>query len=512
MSTTPNQLELPAHFAGLTFSNRYARLPEQFYARINPTPVRAPGLIKLNHALAEELGLDAAALASAAGVAMLAGNAIPPGAEPIAEAYAGHQFGYFNPQLGDGRAILLGEVIDRNGRPRDIQLKGSGPTPFSRSGDGRAAVGPVIREYIVSEAMHALGIKTTRALAAVTTGQQVYRETALPGAILTRVAASHVRIGTFEYFRHRGDKAGIRRLADFVIDRHYPHAAEADNSYIALLDAVMDAQASLVASWLHVGFIHGVMNTDNMSVSGETIDYGPCAFMDRYDPATVFSSIDRRGRYAFGNQANIALWNLSRLAECLLHLFDDDTEKAVSKAEKQLSGFVEIFEDYWLTGMRRKIGLLTEREGDKSIIETLLQLMQKNQVDYTQNFRYLCDFLSEGLSDGAKPDGEHKLFALYSTDHDALQDWLALWKSRLEKEQLPVELVVNEMRAANPAYIPRNHRIEAVIRAAVERADYTPMMEMIEVLGTPYKDQPGREDYSEPPEPSEEIYQTFCGT
>ncbi len=507
MSTTPNSSKLSTHFAGLTFSNRYARLPDNFYVRTNPTPVLAPDLIKLNHELAEELGLDYAALASAAGVAMLAGNAIPPGAEPLAQAYAGHQFGYFNPQLGDGRAILLGEVIDRKGLPRDIQLKGSGPTPFSRSGDGRAAAGPVIREYIVSEAMHALGIKTTRALAAVSTGEPVYREVALPGAILTRVAASHVRIGTFEYFRGRDDKASIKRLADFVIDRHYPHAASVDNPYVALLDAIIDAQASLVASWMHVGFIHGVMNTDNTSVSGETIDYGPCAFMDRYDPATVFSSIDRHGRYAFGNQANIALWNLSRLAECLLHLFDEDTAKAVSEAEKRLSRFIDTFEGYWLAGMRRKIGLLTEREGDRAIVEELLHLMHANQTDYTQSFRYLCDF----LAGGDDSTSENKFVALFK-DHEALQDWIALWKVRLAKEEFSSVQLAEKMRAINPVYIPRNHKVEAVIRAAMEEANYAPMEEMIALLSTPYDEQRGMEDYAKPPEPGEVVYQTFCGT
>ena len=509
-----NHIDLPVNFAGLTFSNRYARLSGQFYAQVKPTPVRAPGLIKVNHTLAKELGLDSAVLESPDGVAMLAGNAIPPGAEPLAQAYAGHQFGYLNPQLGDGRAILLGEIVDRNGRPRDIQLKGSGPTPFSRNGDGRAAVGPVLREYIVSEAMHALGIKTTRALAAVTTGEPVYREVELPGAILTRVAASHVRIGTFEFFHNRDDRESIKQLADFVIDRHYPEARQATNPYRALLDAVIDAQASLVASWLHVGFIHGVMNTDNMSVSGETIDYGPCAFMDTYDPATVFSSIDRGGRYAFGNQANIALWNLGRLAECLLHLFDDDTEQAVRKAEEQLSGFAGLFEHYWLAGMRRKIGGLTALEDDKSLIDALLELMQINQVDYTQSFRYLSAYLETAYlkTSHLEQSNQHKFIAQFKTHQEALHDWLGRWKIRLEKEELPIEQLASKMREVNPVYIPRNHRIEASIRAAVERADYAPMYEMVEVLSKPYEEQPGMERYAEPPEPGDEVYQTFCGT
>lgn len=511
--TEPHQPELRPNFAGLVFANHYARLPNQFYARVNPTPVSGPALIKVNHDLAEELGIDAAALESPGGVALLAGNVIPPGAEPLAQAYAGHQFGYLNPQLGDGRAILLGEIIDRNGNPWDIQLKGSGPTPFSRQGDGRAAVGPVIREYMVSEAMHALGIKTTRALAAVTTGDMVYREKPLPGAILTRVASSHVRVGTFEYLRLRSDKDAIKLLADFVIERHYPHAASEQNPYIALLDAVVDAQAALVASWLHVGFIHGVMNTDNMSVSGETIDYGPCAFMDRFDPATVFSSIDSGGRYAYGNQASIALWNLSRLAECLLYLFDEDSKRAVAIAEEHLMRFTTLFENYWLSGMRRKIGLHTEEEGDQLLIDSLLNIMQRNQADYTLSFRYLADYLaSNGLQDGTDANREHPLLKLFSTDETALRDWLAQWNSRLAREQLSTDQRADKMRKVNPAYIPRNHRVEEAISAAVERADYKPMHQLVQVLSNPYVEQPGMERYAEPPAPGEQAYRTFCGT
>lgn len=505
-SSKPTQVQLPENFAGLVFNNHYARLPEHFYARLNPTPVREPGLIKVNHALAGELGLDAKALESPAGIAMFAGNAVPPGAEPLAQAYAGHQFGYFNPQLGDGRAILLGEIVGGDGRPRDIQLKGSGPTPFSRNGDGRAAVGPVVREYIVSEAMHALGIKTTRALAAVTTGEQVYRETALPGAVLTRVAASHIRIGTFEYFRNRGDEQAIKQLADFVIARHYPGItqANADNPYIALLDAVMEAQASLVASWLHVGFIHGVMNTDNMSVSGETIDYGPCAFMDRYDPATVFSSIDTGGRYAYGNQASIALWNLSRLAECLLHLFNSDLKAAVNIAEKKLSSFPTLFENHWLAGMRRKTGLLTEHDGDQQLIETLLNLMQQNQLDYTLTFRSLANFFDSGSESSRGTE-------FFKTLVGVLAGWLPLWEKRLEQEPLPTEQLAEKIRNANPVYIPRNYHIEAAVSAAVSQADHSVMNEMVRVLSNPYNEQPGMERYAEAPATGE-IYQTFCGT
>ena len=501
-------IELPGNFAGFAFVNQYARLPERFYARVNPTPVGAPSLIKLNHALAEELGLDAAALEQPEGVAMLAGNAVPPGAEPLAQAYAGHQFGHLNPRLGDGRAILLGEVVDRDGRAKDIQLKGAGRTPFSRGGDGRSALGPVLREYIVSEAMHALGIKTTRALAAVLTGEQVYRDTALPGAILARVASSHVRIGTFEYLRQRNDKEGIKLLADFVIDRHYPQIREQApaNPYLALLDGIIDAKAALVASWLRVGFIHGVMNTDNTSVSGETIDYGPCAFMDRYDPATVFSSIDRQGRYAYINQSNIALWNLSRLAECLLHLIDDDQQRAIDKAEHHLSAFGDIIRSYWLDGMCRKLGLTTAGDGDRPLVESWLSLLEQHEVDFTLGFRRLTDYLA------ASDSAEDALRNVFGKGSSALDNWLTLWRQRLSREQQSREALAQIMAAANPVYIPRNHRIEAVITAAVEQGDFKPMHEMVDVLSNPYAEQPGRELYAQPPAPSERVYQTFCGT
>ncbi len=508
MANNPHALNLPPEFAGLVFSNHYARLPPNFYSRVNPTPVRQPGLIKVNHDLAHALNLDPAALESPEGVAMLAGNLLPPGAEPLAQAYAGHQFGYFNPQLGDGRAILLGEVEDRQGGLKDLQLKGAGPTPYSRRGDGRAGIGPVVREYLVSEAMHALGIKTTRALAAVTTGETIFRDEAVPGAVLTRVASSHVRIGTFEYFRGKGDLQSIIRLADFVIERHYPDARAAENPYLALLDGVMNAQASLVSSWMHAGFIHGVMNTDNMSISGETIDYGPCAFMDVYNPDTVFSSIDRDGRYAFGSQGSIALWNLSRLAECLLPLFAEDTASAVKIAEQQLGTFALVFKSQWLTGMRRKIGLSLELPEDEVLIEALLQMMYEQQVDYTQTFRYLTRY----LSDEATPDDQHPFTELFAADPQPLRDWLARWHPRLQKEELPAEETARAMRQINPVYIPRNHRIEAAIAAAQNNADYTLVHEMAEVLSQPYTERAGFEHYAEPAEPSDRPYRTFCGT
>jgi len=372
------------------FDNSYRRLPDRFHVRMPPAAVAEPRLIAFNRDLAEELGLDVPAIEPAA-AAIFSGNALPAGAEPIAVAYAGHQFGSFVPQLGDGRAILLGEVIDRSGRRRDIQLKGSGRTPFSRRGDGRAALGPVLREYVVSEAMHALGIPTTRALAAVATGEPVYREEVLPGAVLTRVAASHIRVGTFQFFAARGDQDGVRTLADHVLARHYPELAEAERPYLALLAGVAERQARLVAHWMHVGFIHGVMNTDNMAVSGETIDYGPCAFMDAYDPQTVFSAIDHGGRYAFANQPNIALWNLARLAETLLPLIDPDPQAAIGQAREALGGFAERFEGFWLDGMRRKLGLATAEADDQALANGLLQAMAQGTADFTLTFRRLCD-------------------------------------------------------------------------------------------------------------------------
>src|SRR5215212_6951296 len=386
------------------FQNTYSALPANFFARVAPTPVAAPRLIKLNRALAVHLGLDPDVLEGPEGAEILAGKRLPEGADPIAMAYAGHQFGHFVPQLGDGRAILLGEVIDRDGVRRDIQLKGSGPTPFSRRGDGRAALGPVLREYIVSEAMFALGIPTTRSLAAVTSGERVQRETMLPGAVLTRVASSHVRVGTFQFFAARGDTEGVRLLADYVIARHYPAAAEAEQPYRALLEQVVAAQADLIARWLLVGFIHGVMNTDNMSIAGGTIDYGPCAFMDAYSPATVFSSIDHMGRYAYANQPRIAHWNLTRLAETLLPLLSEEQDQAVAQAQEALSSFAPRFEAAYHGGLRRKLGLFTEREQDPALAGDFLQAMAENQADFTLTFRRLCDAAAGPDHDGAVRD------------------------------------------------------------------------------------------------------------
>jgi serine/tyrosine/threonine adenylyltransferase len=486
------------------FENTYAALPAGFFARVAPTPVASPRLIKLNRPLATHLGLDPDRLGSPEGTEILAGKIIPDGADPIAMAYAGHQFGHFVPQLGDGRAILLGEVIDADGVRRDIQLKGSGPTPFSRRGDGRAALGPVLREYIVSEAMAALGIPTTRSLAAVLTGESVVRETLLPGAVLTRVASSHIRVGTFQYFAARNDTEGVRRLADHVIARHYPQLANTERPYYALLQGVIARQAQLVARWLLIGFIHGVMNTDNTSVSGETIDYGPCAFLDRYDPASVFSSIDQQGRYAFANQPRIALWNLTRLAECLLPLISGEQDKAVADAQSALGGFPEVFNTAYQGGLRAKLGLFSERDGDAALAQDLLDAMAKNHADFTMTFRRLSDAVQDPVEDEAV----RLLFA----DPRAYDEWAARWRQRTSEEPQHAAARRTAMRAVNPAFIPRNHRIEAVIEAAVNRDDFAPFEELLTVLSKPYQDQPANADYADPPGPHQRVLQTFCGT
>jgi uncharacterized protein YdiU (UPF0061 family) len=480
----------------IPFDNSYARLPDRFYARLDPTHVTAPALVRVNSALAEMLGIDPSELTSPEGVAVLAGNNVPAGAEPMALAYAGHQFGHFVPQLGDGRANLLGEVVGRDGIRRDIQLKGSGPTPFSRRGDGRAALGPVLREYLISEAMAALGVPTTRTLAAVTTGETVWRETMLPGAVLTRVAASHIRVGTFQYLAGKGDEEGVRLLADYAIARHYPDAASAENPYRAFLDSVVARQADLVAQWLLIGFIHGVMNTDNCSIAGETIDYGPCAFMDAYDPGAVFSSIDQQGRYAYGNQPRIALWNLTRLAECLLPLLDGN-EAAATDA---LSAFAPRFQATYFDGLRRKIGLSTVREGDDNLTQDLLKLMTADGADFTLTFRLLCDAAEEPADNAA-------IRALFK-DFGAYDAWAERWRARLDAEAAPAAL----MRAVNPAFIPRNHLVEAALSAAVERADLQPFEELLDVLSRPYDDNSDLARYATPPRDEERVLQTFCGT
>jgi uncharacterized protein YdiU (UPF0061 family) len=481
----------------IPFANSYSRLPERLFARLAPTPVSAPRLLQLNRALAGALGLDAEALATEEGVRALAGNLVLPGAEPIAQAYAGHQFGHFNPQLGDGRAVLLGEVVGLDGHRRDIQLKGSGPTPWSRSGDGRAAVGPVLREYLVSEAMHALGIPTTRALAAVATGDWIFRETALPGAVLTRVASSHLRVGTFQYFAARGDVEALRSLTDYAIARHYPEAEGARG----LLAAVVSAQAGLVARWMLVGFIHGVMNTDNTAISGETIDYGPCAFMDAYDPDTVFSSIDHAGRYRYGHQPRIAHWNVTRLAEALVPLLAEDTQDAIAIAEAVLAEFPARFNAAWFGGLGRKIGLAEQRDGDAALVQDLLAAMAEARADFTQSFRAMADAAlgdTAGLRDQFLPS-------------PALDAWLARWQARLADEPMPDAARRALMHAANPAVIPRNHLVEEALEAAVERDDLAPFSALLLVVQRPFEE-PADLRYARPALEGMGGYRTFCGT
>ncbi|MET0583427.1 MAG: protein adenylyltransferase SelO [Candidatus Binatia bacterium] len=482
------------------FDNTYARELEDFYVAWKAAQVAQPKLVKLNRELAEELRLDTGALDSEEGARIFAGNATPEGAAPLAQAYAGHQFGGFVPQLGDGRALLLGEVIDRSGRRRDIQLKGSGPTPFSRAGDGRAALGPVLREYLMGEAMHALGIPTTRALAAVVTGEPVFREDgALPGAILTRVAASHIRVGTFQFFAARGEPAKVRRLADYVIERHYPELKGDTNPYLELLQRVCDRQAALIAGWMHVGFIHGVMNTDNMAISGETIDYGPCAFMDQYDPATVFSSIDARGRYAYANQPKIAQWNLARFAETLVSLIDDDEKRAIARATEVVHTFSELYERHWLKGMRAKLGLFSEEEADPNLATGFLTAMEGKNVDYTLAFRYLAD---------AALGREEPIRALF-TDPSAYDLWSGHWRTRLARDAVAPLECAQAMRRVNPAFIPRNHRVEEALSAAVEHDDYAPFETLLNILSRPFEDQPEFAAFAAPAPEGYGHYRTF---
>ncbi len=471
-------------------------MPEAFYVRLNPIPVSTPKLVVFNIALAQLLGLNPDALKGDQGAAIFSGNTIPEGAEPIAQAYAGHQFGSFT-MLGDGRAILLGEQVTLKGERFDIQYKGSGRTPFSRQGDGRAALGPMLREYIISEALHALDIPTTRSLAVVTTGEPVFRETVLQGSILTRTAASHIRVGTFEYAAARGKPNEIRTLADYTIRRHFPDLAEDENPYLALLGAVMERQASLVARWLLVGFIHGVMNTDNMALCGETIDYGPCAFMDAYDPNTVFSSIDHNGRYAYGRQPQIAQWNLTRFAETLLPLIHEDPQKAVSMANEAISGFSNTFRHYWLAGMRAKLGLWNQEADDGALIEGLLDCMHRHGVDFTNTFR--------DLAYGSLP--EASVFRAMD-----FKQWFERWQARLKRQPDSREASRRLMNTRNPAVIPRNHRVEEALEAAVERADFTVMEKLLGVLSQPYQDPKEQTGYQLPAPPSAQPYRTFCGT
>ena len=487
----------------LGLQNTYSTLPSRFYARVAPVAVRDPRLVAFNSRLAEELGFDVAAL-EREGASLFSGNQSPEDADPIAMAYAGHQFGGLSPQLGDGRAILLGDRVGRDGVRRDIQLKGSGRTPFSRNGDGRAAIGPMLREYLISEAMHALGIPTTRSLAVVTTGEQVVREDLLPGAVLTRVAASHIRVGTFEYFAARDDREAVSQLLDYVITRHDPEARGAGVPALAVLEAVAQRQAELIADWMSVSFIHGVMNTDNMAISGETIDYGPCAFMDSYDTNTVFSSIDHAGRYAYGNQPVIAQWNLARFAETLLPLIDSDHGKAVELATETVKGFMPVFDSRLLTRMRRKIGLASEQESDVELVRTLLATMQSAGADFTLTFRRLARCADEPADDASLLE----LFAPSS----GIANWLRRWRERLTSEPRNSAERAANMRRVNPAFIPRNHRVEAALEAASTHGDFGPFHQLLDILEHPYDDQPGRGDFEQPPAPGDRVYRTFCGT
>jgi uncharacterized protein YdiU (UPF0061 family) len=486
------------------FDNTYARLPGRFFASVPPTRVRAPRIVKVNRALAEDLGLDANTLASPEGAQLLAGNELPLGAEPIALAYAGHQFGAFVPQLGDGRAILLGEVVGKNGRRVDIQLKGSGRTPFSRQGDGRAALGPVLREYIVSEAMAALGVPTTRALGAVLTGETVRREAVLPGAVLARVSASHIRVGTFEFFAAREDREALAVLASYALQRLYPEATDTGNDALALLERVVDAQAKLVARWLGVGFVHGVMNTDNTSIAGETIDYGPCAFLDEYDPAKTFSSIDQGGRYAFANQPRIAQWNLARFAETLLPLLADSERGAIRLATERIERFSTLFIAAHARVLRAKLGFVCEEEDDPTLAADLLERMASSRVDFTVFFRKLCAV--------AKAPSEDARIASLFVEPGTFDDWSQRWRRRLAREHVAPDARAAAMSLVNPAFIARNHRVEQALEAAVRRDDYEPFETLVRVLGRPYEDQPEVAFLAEPPRPEERVAQTFCGT
>ncbi len=483
------------------FDNSFVRELQGLYVPWQARPAPAPRLLALNEELAGELGVDPDALRAPDGVAVLAGNVAPEGASPVAQAYAGHQFGGFVPRLGDGRALLLGEVLDVHGRRRDLHLKGSGRTPFARGGDGKAAVGPMLREYVIGEAMHALGVPTTRALAVVATGEQVARDELLPGAVLARVAASHIRVGTFEYAAGQPDPTLVRRLADHCIARHHPAAAGAENPYLAFYEAVVEAQASLVARWMLVGFVHGVMNTDNTTISGETIDYGPCAFMEAVDPATVFSSIDHAGRYAYGNQPRVAQWNLARFAETLLPLLDADTDAAVAAAVGVLESFPDRFGDHWRHGMRAKLGLADARPDDAALVDDLMAVLQAQRVDHTSFFRAL----SAAVRDDPAP--ARSLFP----EPSAFDAWSPRWRARLSAQDADPAAVAAAMDRVNPVYIPRNHQVEQALDAA-NAGDLEPFRRLLDAVTRPYDERPGLEPHAGPAPSSFGAYRTFCGT
>lgn len=480
-----------------TLSNSYLKLPPLFYERVNPTPVSTPSLIALNEPLAVELGLSIESCKTPEAVEIFAGNSLPSGATPLALAYSGHQFGHFVPVLGDGRAVLLGELTTCAGTHVDLQLKGAGKTPFSRRGDGRAALGPMMREYIIGEALHALGIPATRTLAVVATGETVMRERPLPGGIQTRIARSHIRVGTFEYAAQHGDRTTLQALADYVIDRHYPFLKDSTNEnspdrYMQLAQSIFDRQAALVAQWMHIGFIHGVMNTDNVSVSGESIDFGPCAFMNRYDPSTVFSSIDQYGRYAYGSQPNIIQWNLARLAESLLPLFDENQERALPRAQELVESFPDTFSRQWHIGMREKLGLVTVEPSDSDLMKELLATMYNEKLDYTATFRALAE------------DPECPL-------PPSLDTWHTTWRSRVDsnRNSRTYEQTLTSMQAINPAILARNHLVEEVIKEGVANDNFSPMIRLVDALRSPFTPHP---QYSIPPSQEDSSYRTFCGT
>jgi uncharacterized protein YdiU (UPF0061 family) len=479
--------------SGWRLEHTYAELPQLFYSDVAPTAVREPRLVVFNRPLAAALGLDPDVLARPESAPIFSGNVLPEGARPIAQAYAGHQYAHFT-TLGDGRAILLGEQITPSGDRVDIQLKGAGQTRFSRRGDGRAALGPMLREYIISEAMHALGIPTTRSLAVVTTGESVFRESVLEGAVLVRVAASHIRVGTMQWPAAQGNQDAVRALADYTIARHYPEVAGVAEPYLALFEAILGRQASLIARWQLVGFIHGVMNTDNMALSGETIDYGPCAFMDAYDPATVFSSIDHGGRYAYGNQPAIAQWNLARLAEAMLSLFDSDVNRAVERATEVLNRFPILFDQHWLDGMRAKLGLFTPQDDDVALVDDLLAWMQRSAADFTNTFRSLAGGRVESM--GTAPE-----FAA----------WQRRWEARRGMQSQPAAEAEALMQQHNPAVIPRNQHVEAALQAATTEQDLSVMHRLLEALTVPYDYERDLGEFTEPG-PREKAYRTFCGT
>ncbi len=487
------------------FDNSYASLPDRFFIRQSPAPVHKPELIRLNVPMCTTLGMKPELFDEDAGAAIFSGNRVPDGAEPIAMAYAGHQFGGWVPRLGDGRAILLGEIVGMDGVRRDIQLKGSGPTPFSRNGDGRAPLGPILREYVVSEGMHALGVPTTRALAAVKTGEYVVRESFLPGAILTRVAQSHVRVGTFEFFYGQGDHDGLRTLADYVIERHYPDSVNAEHPYEELLINIIRRQASLVAKWLSLGFIHGVMNTDNTAITGETIDYGPCAFMDGYSPKAVFSSIDQMGRYAYCNQPSITNWNMAQLARCLVPIMDDDAERGNYRAQGAIDRFSEVFNNEFTTIMRGKLGLHDAEDDDLGLALDLFKIMDEVKADFTNTFRALADIIGGQMIEETPVGEEFK-------NRQVFKDWLVRWHERLDREDSSPAERKAMMQAVNPSVIPRNHLVEAAIRAAEDDNDFNPFHKLVDAVSRPFEGRMDDSIFTRSPTPEELVCQTFCGT